>query len=95
MVRPSSLQDWCTHKVENKSARKDVRTLFTLVMWELWKHRNAIVFDNACSSVRVLLRRVYEDGCVWQSARLFKGDVSPFLGGCLGGHTRSSRVNRL
>ena len=80
MIRPSSLQDWCTDKVKNKSARKDVRTLFTLVMWELWKHIKAIVFDGATPSIRRVLHRVQEEGRTWKKAGLFKCDTTAFFG---------------
>jgi hypothetical protein len=48
-------------------------------MWELWKHKNAIVFDGAQPSCEVLLRRIRLEGLVWLSAGLLKGDVNPLL----------------
>ena len=50
-------------------------------MWELWKHRNAIVFDGASPSVERLMDRVKSECEVWTSAGLFKGKLEGFLGG--------------
>lgn len=40
------LKEWCSVNRGNGRARKDSRTVIILVMWELWKHRNAIIFDG-------------------------------------------------
>lgn len=52
---------------------KDIRTFFTLVLWELWKHRNAIVFDGASPSVPALATRIVDEGRRWQQAGKLKG----------------------
>ena len=58
---------------------KDLRTTFALVWWELYKHRNAIVFDGARPSVFQLLNKIRSEGLVWISAGLLKGHVTPFF----------------
>ena len=75
-----SLTSWLCHKSgANKADTKDLRTILGLTLWELWKHRNAIVFDGARPSCGVLLGRNRLEGQVWMSAGLLKGDVTPFL----------------
>ena len=59
--------------------RKDLHTIFILTLWELWKHRNAIVFDGASPSREVLLGRVRTEGLSWLVAGKFKGNVDPFF----------------
>lgn len=55
------------------------QTILGLTLWELWKHRNAIVFDGARPSCEVLLSRIRLEGLVWLSAGLLKGDLNPFF----------------
>ena len=74
------LTEWAVGKKGvNNVGMKDLRTIFALVWWELWKHRNAIVFDGAQPSIEQLLQRVREEGVVWSSAGLLKGNVTPFF----------------
>ena len=54
---------------------KELRALLTLGLWELWKHRNAVVFDGASPSLEVVGRRVVAKGRAWQHAGLLKGEV--------------------
>ena len=58
---------------------KDLRTIVALVWWELWKHRSGIIFDGARPSIEFLLGRVRQEGQVWASAGLMKGNVAPFF----------------
>lgn len=41
--------------------------LETLVIWELWKHRNVIVFDQATPSIRKVLTAISEEGILMPS----------------------------
>ena len=79
MALPNSLQDWCTYKVTNKAAHKDIRTLFMLVLWELWTHRNAVVFDGAAPSTLKVLKRIVSEARAWKQARLLRGEVEAFM----------------
>ena len=63
----------------NNLRRKDLHTIFILTIWELWKHRNAIVFDGASPSLGVLLGRVRSEGRMWSIAGKFKRDMDPFF----------------
>lgn len=49
-------------------------------MWELWKHRNAIVFDGASPSMRMIVHRIEEEGRTWNKAGILKGEVEPLFG---------------
>ena len=51
-----TLVDWCADKP------KSMRVIITLVLWELWKHRNAIVFDGASPSLAGLITKIVEGG---------------------------------
>ena len=75
-----SLQSWlCTKQRMNTMATKDLHAILLLALWELWKHRNAIVFDGARPSIDQLLQRVRDEGVVWSSAGLLKGNVTSFF----------------
>ena len=77
-----TLGPWLREKQEpHNLRRKDLHTIFILTLWELWKHRNAIVFDGASPSMSVLLSRVRSEGMTWLSAGKFKGNVDPFFRG--------------
>lgn len=60
---------------------KDSRTILSLGLWELWKHRNAIVFDGATPSVAAVIAKVESECRAWSVAGLLKGDLTTFLGG--------------
>ncbi|WVZ70115.1 hypothetical protein U9M48_018809 [Paspalum notatum var. saurae] len=44
---------------------KRVNSLIILVAWELWKHRNACVFEGASLIVSVVLQEVEKEGSLW------------------------------
>ena len=51
-----------------------------LVMWELWKHRNAIVFDGESPSIERLIHKVKSEAKVWATAGLIKRELDGFQG---------------
>jgi hypothetical protein len=51
-----------------------------LGLWELWKHRNAVVFDGVTPEVAKAMCRVAQEGRAWWNAGLIKGSVEEFLG---------------
>ena len=50
-------------------------TIMVLVMWELWKHMNVVVFDGATPSIQRVMRKVDSEGCAWRQAGLLKGNL--------------------
>ena len=51
-----------------KEARKGLNSLIILVAWEVWKHRNACVFEKKRPSIQDVLRSVSLEGGLWCSA---------------------------
>ena len=70
-----TLKKWCVARTSGVHKPKELRALLTLGLWELWKHRNAVVFDGASPSLEVVVRRVVAEGRAWQQASLLKGEV--------------------
>lgn len=60
-----SLSDWCRDKAGSEQCKRDARVLIILVMWELWKHRNTIVFDGATPSKNYVILMIVE-GRTWK-----------------------------
>lgn len=58
-----------------------VLCLLGIGMWELWKHRNDIVFNGAAPSLARLTRRIDSEGRAWRQAGLLKGDLDGFFTG--------------
>ncbi|WVZ52504.1 hypothetical protein U9M48_003557 [Paspalum notatum var. saurae] len=52
-----------------KSLRKGFNSLVILVSWELWKHRNACVFDGVRPQAQTVLTQVAAEGHLWCLAR--------------------------
>uniref|UniRef100_A0A0A8YCP8 Reverse transcriptase zinc-binding domain-containing protein n=1 Tax=Arundo donax TaxID=35708 RepID=A0A0A8YCP8_ARUDO len=48
-----------------KEMRKGLNSLIILVVWELWKHRNDIVFNGATPSISGLLQTVANECALW------------------------------
>ena len=48
-----------------KEIRKGLNSLIILVAWELWKHRNAWVFEGANPCVQRVLAVVSEECLLW------------------------------
>lgn len=51
-----------------KEIRKGLNSLIILVSWEVWKHRNSCVFENARPSTSLLLQTVADECSVWGMA---------------------------
>ena len=48
--------------------RKGLNCLIILVTWEIWKHRNARVFEGVLPNVKSLLHAVANEGILWYTA---------------------------
>ena len=77
-----ALKPWvCDKQPAANVARKDLHAILLLTLWELWKHRNAIVFDGASPSASQLIKRIVNEGRSWSMAGLFKGNVEAVFAG--------------
>ena len=77
-----ALRPWvCGKQAVGNVARKDLHAILLLTLWELWKHRNAVVFDGASPSTGQLIKRIEEESRSWSMAGLFKGNVEPLFAG--------------
>nr|TKV95142.1 hypothetical protein SEVIR_9G341600v2 [Setaria viridis] len=52
------LQDWWAHlrQLQPRSRRRGLDSLFTLIIWSLWKERNARLFERQTTSVQELMQ---------------------------------------
>ena len=75
----SSLADWCRDREGSHFRKRDLRALSILVLWELWKHRNSIVFDGKSPSVDLVTRSIASEGQAWGSAGLTSDQLEDFL----------------
>ncbi|PUZ57515.1 hypothetical protein GQ55_5G438400 [Panicum hallii var. hallii] len=65
-----TLQDWWSHgrRLQAKERRKGFDTLFMLIIWLLWKERNARLFDQRSSSADQLLQLIKLEIRIWVEA---------------------------
>ena len=65
-----SLPEWCIRQEEIGQHWKLTRTISILVLWELWTHRNAVVFDGAAPSTLKVLKSIVSEARAWKQAGL-------------------------
>ena len=76
-----TLQDWCTRHGSLGRNAKMIRIVCLLTLWELWKHRNVIVFDGVNVSVTRLMERIGSESRAWMQAGILRGDLAAaFIG---------------
>lgn len=75
----SKIDDWCIDKGGTTKQKRDQATVFTLVMWEIRKHRSAIIFEGASPSKNYVILRICQEGRAWKQAGLIKGDTEGFF----------------
>jgi hypothetical protein len=63
----SCFHSWWSKAVNRlpKDLRKDFNSLVILVTWEIWKHRNACVFDGFRPQMQSILASVAAEGQLW------------------------------
>jgi hypothetical protein len=73
------IQDWWSSLVEGASPhRKGLSSLALLVVWEIWKERNARVFRNKLSANVVIFELVKAEARLWTLAGAKRlGDLMP------------------
>ena len=74
-----TLPEWLLNKTIEGTPDKDVRAIIILALWELWKHRNGIVFDGDSPSLTRLVRRYLSEGRTWKMAGLIRTDMGSFF----------------
>ena len=52
-----------------------------MVLWELWTHRNAVVFDGVAPSTLTVLKSIGSKARAWKQAGLLRGEVEAFFVG--------------
>lgn len=74
-LRPSNwngemLPDWfiCTSTNLPSSRKQGLRSLITLVMWEVWRERNARVFRKECRPIQRIMAAICEEARTWAYA---------------------------
>lgn len=70
---------WTTRPALAGRHAKSLRALHLLIMWELWKHRNSIVFEGKAPDVRGLLRKIAAECAVWTKAGIIHSDLEPWV----------------
>jgi hypothetical protein len=63
----SRFRSWWSEAVNRlpKDLRKGFNSLVILVTWEIWKHRNACVFDDFRPQMQSILASVAAEGQLW------------------------------
>lgn len=74
-LRPSNwvgatLPDWFIKITTDLPAAKKqgLRSLIMLVMWEVWRERNARVFRKECRSIQRIMEGIYDEAKAWAYA---------------------------
>lgn len=64
-----TIQEWWTAMTAAAGMpKKTAATLCMLIMWEIWKERNARTFDRRESSTQVLLAKIKDEANAWMMA---------------------------
>jgi hypothetical protein len=49
--------------------KKGFNSSVSLVAWQIWKHRNVCVFDNASPNIHAILLSIHDEALLWSLAR--------------------------
>lgn len=63
--RPTVLQYWEAATQAPSACPKGLKTAVTLITWELWKERNARVFNNRFAMLAILMQKIKDEGKNW------------------------------
>lgn len=72
------LHEWCTRPALSGRHGKTIHAIHLLVLWELWKHRNFIVFEGMTPATQHVLRRVASECLAWEHVGILRGDLEAF-----------------
>ncbi|XP_071685055.1 uncharacterized protein [Lolium perenne] len=66
--RDTVLQYWHAIAASPSTSRKGLQTAVILVGWEIWKERNARVFNNKASTPMALMQKIKDEAANWIAA---------------------------
>ena len=72
-----TLSDWYVRSGLDRLTKKRARprrATCLLVLWEVWKHRNEVVFNGRTPCLGDLLRKIASEYVLWKDAGLLRGD---------------------
>ena len=70
--RPTVLDYWKAAAKSTTAHPKGLKSAITLIAWEIWKERNARVFNNTFSMPSTLIQKIKDEGKDW----ILAGDKS-------------------
>ena len=50
-----------------------------MVLWELWIHRNAVIFDEEAPSTQKVLKCIDSEARAWKQAGLLQGELERLM----------------
>lgn len=61
-----SVKEWWKEVIHKRGTqRKAISSMAMLVSWEIWKERNARVFQNHVVSVEMVVNKIKEEASMW------------------------------
>jgi hypothetical protein len=63
----TGFQDWWSEaeRLVSKHKKKGFNSFVILVAWQIWKHRNACVFDNGSPNIHAILLSIHDEALLW------------------------------
>ena len=65
VTKPTILHYWKGLAKAPSPSRKGMHTAIILISWEIWKERNARVFNNKFTMPSILFQRIKTEGRIW------------------------------
>jgi hypothetical protein len=68
--RANNMKDWLLQLINSlpPAATQGLRSLIMLVLWEVWRERNARVFRKECRQVQRIMAGIYDEAKMWAYA---------------------------
>ena len=63
--RATVLEYWNSVVASDCSSRQGLRTATILITWEIWKERNARIFNNKFQTPTILVQRIKDEAANW------------------------------
>ena len=65
VAKPTIFDYWKGVAITASASRKGLRTAIILITWEIWKERNARVFNNIFATPSVVFQRIKIESTNW------------------------------